>query len=209
MTLTKIKCLIAAFMMISSGASAIWPFTTYYVIYAKAINPRNGVKFDKYYSAGKPWTEGAFTVYKDYETNLEMKIKTNDVSFIDELKEAPKPNKPGTAQSASEPLAKTPHLGSKPPPWNEIEGHPTFQGYTPEQKSKVLSGWSEQVIELSKTLEEKLAIEAIADAKHKHFAGAPMPEDMSSYIQEYAKKKAAKDGIIYDKAKLEQLIKKR
>jgi hypothetical protein len=196
-------------MMIASAASAIWPFTTYYIIYAKAINPRNGVKFDKYYSAGKPWTDGVFTVYKEYETNLEIRIKTSDVHSIDELKEAPKPDKPATALSADEALAKTRPLGSKPPLWNEIESNPTFQELAPEQKSKVLSGWSQQVIEQAKTPEEKLAVEAIADAKHKFFAGTPMPENMGEYVKTYAQQKAAKDGIIFDLAKLEQLMKKR
>jgi hypothetical protein len=208
MTLTKIKCLIAALMMIASAASAIWPFTTYYVIYAKAINPRNGKKLDKYYSAGKPWTDGVFTVYKEYETNLEIRIKTSDVHSIDELKEAPKPDKPATTLSAGDVLDKIRPLGSTPPPWNEIEANPTFQGYSPEQKSAVLTKWSKQVIELSKTLEEKLAVEAIADAKYKYFTGTPMPENMGEYVKTYAQQKAAQDGINFDMAKLEQIMKR-
>ncbi len=209
MTLTKIKCLIAALMMIASAASAIWPFTTYYVIYAKAINPRNGKKLDKYYSAGKPWTDGVFTVYNEYETNLEIRIKTSDVHSIDELKEAPKPDKPATTLSDEEIRAKIRPPQSKLPLWSEIESNPTFQELAPEQKSKVLAGWTTDALKEVTTPEERLIIEASADARSKYFAGAPMPEDMQAYVKTYAQQKTAKEGIIYDMAKLEQIVKKK
>lgn len=80
-----------------------------------------------------------------------------------------------------------------PPLWNEIESNPTFQGLAPEQKSKVLSGWSQQVLELAKTPEEKLAIEAVSDAKLKFFTGTPMPENMGEYVKTYAQQKAQQE----------------
>ena len=80
-----------------------------------------------------------------------------------------------------------------PPLWNEIELNPDFQGLAPEQKSKVLSSWTQQVTALSKSPEEKLAIEAISDAKYKFFAGAPMPENMGEYVKTYAQQKTQQE----------------
>ena len=91
-----------------------------------------------------------------------------------------------------------------PPLWNEIESNPNFQGLAPEQKSKVLSGWSQQVIGLAKTPEEKLAVEAISDAKMKFFAGAPMPENMGEYVKTYAQQKTQQEIEAKEKEKADR-----
>lgn len=82
-------------------ALAVWPFSsTFYEI--KVTVTRGTRKYTQTaYSIGKPATEGVFTVYKEYPSGREVRIKTSDVSKIIELEKEPSPQKDPPAPASS------------------------------------------------------------------------------------------------------------
>ncbi len=69
-------------------ALAIWPFTdTYYEIRLLIGSSTNRTRSE--YSIGKPTLEGAFSVYKQYPSGREIRVKTSNVKEIVELEKEP------------------------------------------------------------------------------------------------------------------------
>ena len=79
------------------------------------------------------------------------------------------------------------------PLWSEVEAQPWFSTLTPEQKSQSLKNWTTDALNEVKTPEERLVVEAAADARSKFFAGTPMPENMGEYVKTYAQQKAQQE----------------
>lgn len=159
-----------------TSALAIWPFSDNHY----QIRERYGL----WYSIGKPWTDGPYTIFRLHPSGLERRVKTADIITINEVKEIPKPKNlsPG-------PWNKTSEI-----PWSAVESRPWFAELSADQKVSVLNNWLEDQLQgiRLENVEERILLEASCKILANDYLGHSRPLDLEKFVLAFAAQKSAK-----------------